>query len=80
MKKRFFNDYLAAVRADDWERAIHGADEEERRFFKARIAEALDGVDLYYHAGPEFGDDYIWVTLADLLCHGIVLRVTLHKE
>jgi hypothetical protein len=72
---RRFNDFIALVKADDWEKAFHG-DVEARE----RISKELDGVDLYYHAGPGFGDDYIGVTLADLICHGIVMRVTLHRD
>lgn len=72
---RTFCDFMALVKADDWELACDG-DVGARQ----RIAESLDGVDLYFHAGPNLGDDYIGVTLADLLCHKVIARVTLHKE
>lgn len=70
-----FTDFCAAVKRADYADACRG-DASAR----IRIAEALDGVDLYHHAGPAFGDDFIWVTLADLLCHRIIPRVTLHKD
>ncbi len=72
---RTLGDFVAAVKADDWEAAWAG-DEAARR----RIAEALEGVDLYYHAGPALGAGYSWVGVADLICHGIVRRVTLHAD
>jgi len=71
----FFDDFRAAVNATDFEAVVLRNDDEARR----RIAENLDGVDLYFHAGPSFDDSYVWVTLAELICHRIIPRVTLHK-
>jgi len=72
----YFDDFKAAVKQDDFEAVVLRNDDDARR----RIAEALDGVELYFHAGPHFGEEYVWVTLAELICHRIISRVTLHKD
>ena len=79
---RSFNDYCALVPAEDWE-ALFAGDAKAAEAAKERMAVFLNGVDLYYHAGPILPgepDDYISVTIADLLSHGIIQRVTLHKD
>jgi hypothetical protein len=68
-----FNDFMAFVNERDFEAATKG-DEAARQ----RIAAALEGVDLYFHACPS-REDEIGVTLADLICHKIIARVTLHS-
>lgn len=75
MRHRFFSDFCAIVDRRDWEAAVAGDVSAARR-----IAGALDGVDLYFHGGPHIEGDVIGVTLADLLCHGIIPRVTLRKD
>jgi hypothetical protein len=74
MSYREFMDFVAVVDKDDWLLAVEKHDEAA----KERIATALDGVDLYFHGGPNM--EGIGVTIADLICHGIIKRVTLHKD
>jgi hypothetical protein len=72
---RTLYDFVAFVKQSDYEAAANGD-----REAKQRIADELDGVDLYFHGGPLVPDDYIGVTIADLLSHAIIPRVTLHKD
>lgn len=70
-------DFAAYVITEDYVLATHGDDEARRR-----IAEDLDGVDLYFHAGPhlEDMDKRTAVTIPELLVLGIIPRVTLHRD
>lgn len=70
----FFSDFCAIVDRKDWDAAVGGDDAAAKR-----IEKALDGVDLYFHGGPNIKGDVIGVTLADLLCHGIIKCVTLRR-
>lgn len=72
----YCTDFLAAVLRDDYEKVVVHNDDAAR----LRIAQALDGVDLYFHGGPSFGDEYTWVTITELIVHRIIPRVTLHKD
>lgn len=72
---RTFYDFPVFVKTEDWDAAYNG-DEAAKR----RIAGDLEGVDIYFHAGPNVGDDYTAVTIVDLMCHGIIPRITLHKD
>lgn len=71
----YFSDFMAIVDRKDFESAVNGDEQAAQR-----IAETLDGVDLYFHGGPTIEGDVIGVTLADLICHRIIPRVTLHKD
>lgn len=70
----YFSDFMAVVNENDFRLATQGDDEARKR-----VAESLDGVDLYFHMGPRF-DGGVGVTLADLICHEIIPRITLHKS
>lgn len=74
----YFTDFLAVVDRKDFELVAAGGPEADAA--AERIAESLDGVDLYFHAGPNIDGDVVGVTLADLICHRIIPRVTLHKS
>ena len=74
--KPYFWDFCAVVDSKDWEAATRDNDDEAAK----RIAESLDGVDLYFHGGPNIEGDVVGVTIADLICHGIIPRITLHKD
>lgn len=71
----YFTDFLAIVDRKDFEAAINGDEDAAKR-----IAESLDGVDLYFHAGPAIDGDVVGITLAELICHRLIPRVTLHKD
>lgn len=73
---RTFTDFMAAVKTADFEAVSERGDDEARN----RIKDALDGVDLYFHGGPNMGEGYTWLTLADLIAYRFVERVTLHKN
>lgn len=69
-----FSDFAVYV---DWQK--FEAAKEGDLAARKEIAEELDGADIYFHmfARPE---GYIGVTLADVICAGIIPRVTLHKD
>lgn len=68
-------DFQAHVNAKDFQAAINGDEEAINR-----IRNELNNVDLYFHIGPTCPKDHIWVTVADLIAHQLVLRITLHKD
>ena len=72
----YVQDFMAAVLREDYERVVLHNDDAARE----RIAEALDGVELYFHGGPSFGEEYTWVTVTELIVHRIIPRITLHKD
>ena len=75
MEMKFYTDFMAYVDSDDFAAAASGDVSA-----KHRIAESLDGVELYLHNFNPGRGRWVGVTLADLICHGIIPRVTLHKD
>jgi hypothetical protein len=67
-------DFVVYVNCADWE-AMKCGD----LLAKQRIAEELDGVQIYFHAGPNLGPKYAAVHLMDVISHGVIPMVTLHK-
>ena len=68
-------DLAISVKQADYELACKGNDEA-----KARLRDALNGVVLYYHAGPNLGKEYIWVGLTDLIPLDVISAITLHTK
>lgn len=72
----YFDDFRALVDRSDYEKIVMHNDDGAR----LRVADALDGVDLYFHIGPHLEGDVVGVTVAELIVHRIIPRITLHKD
>lgn len=70
-----YSDFMVFVDWEEFDKAKTGD-----IVARQKIADELNGVDIYFHAFVPPRSGMIGVTIADVICAGIIQRVVLHKD